>query len=159
MPTTNVSSSARRRTALARLEAEELADVVVNLRSVTVATPELEDIVERLEQITVQIRKALEWPGGITVAQAAGRLDVSRPTVRKWIKEELLISLDDSKPVEIDPRSVLDLERALTKIRQSHPTRHWSEALAAFIHDRDLLSQDWAKTGIEDLRRGDLVSR
>jgi predicted RNase H-like HicB family nuclease len=34
-----------------------------------------------------------------------------------------------------------------------------SETLAAFLHDRDLLGQKWARKGIEQLRRGELVGR
>ncbi|MEX2448472.1 MAG: hypothetical protein WD404_06990 [Solirubrobacterales bacterium] len=34
-----------------------------------------------------------------------------------------------------------------------------SEALAAFLHDRGLLGQEWARDGIEQLRRGELVER
>lgn len=58
-----------------------------------------------------------------------------------------------------DRGSAIDVERALDTIRESYPARRWSEALAAFLHDRDLLGQDWAREGIGQLRRGELVER
>jgi hypothetical protein len=44
--------------------------------------------------------------------------------------------------VEIAQRSVIEVERVLSTIRASYPSRCWSEALAAFLHDRDLLGQE-----------------
>jgi len=34
-----------------------------------------------------------------------------------------------------------------------------NDDLAAFLHDRDLLGQKWAREGIEQLKRGELVER
>jgi hypothetical protein len=34
-------------------------------------------------------------------------------------------------------------------VRESYPARQWSEALAAFLHDRDPLGQEWARDGID----------
>lgn len=45
-------------------------------------------------------------------------------------------------------RTVLTLDEELS-----------GETLAAFLHDRDLLGQKWAREGIEQLRRGELVER
>jgi hypothetical protein len=63
------------------------------------------------------------------------------------------------KPVEIVQRSVIEVERVLGTIRASYPTRRWSDALAAFLHDRDLLGQGWARESVEQMRRGELVER
>ena len=104
----------RRRTALARLEAEELADAVSELRSASHSKSEAEGLLERVAR---------------------------------------------RKPAEITQRSVIDVERVLGAVRESYPARRWSEALAAFLHDRDLLGQSWAHEGIEQLRRGELVER
>jgi len=149
----------RRRAALARLEAEELADAVSELRTASVSKSELEHALERVEALSARVQKALDLPGGLSVAQAAERLEVSEPTIRKWLAESLLERVEDHKPVEITQRSVIEVERVLGTVRESYPTRRWSEALAAFLHDRDLLEQGWAREGVEQLRQGELIER
>ena len=149
----------RRRAALARLEAEELADAVSELRTASLSKSELERVLERVEALSARVQKALDLPGGLSVAQAAERLEVSEPTVRKWLAEGLLERVKDHKPVEIAQRSVIEVERVLDTVRESYPARRWSEALAAFLHDRDLLGQEWAREGVEQLRHGELVER
>lgn len=149
----------RRRAALARLEAEELADAVSELRTASLSKAELERVLERVEALSARVQKALDLPGGLSVAQVAERLEVSEPTVRKWLAEGLLERIKDHKPVEVTQRSVIEVERVLGTVRESYPARRWSEALAAFIHDRDLLGQDWVRDGVEQLRRGELIER
>jgi excisionase family DNA binding protein len=159
MSSTTAPAQLRRRAALARLEAEELADAVLELRAASRSEVKLESIVERLEALSARMQEALEWPGGVTVAQAAERLEVSEPTVRKWLEEGLLARVAGRKPVEISQRSVIDVERVLGSVRENYPARRWGEALGAFLHDRDLLGQDWVREGIEQLRRGELIER
>ncbi len=149
----------RRRAALARLEAEELADAVSELRVASLSKSELERALERVEALSARVQKALDLPGGLSVAQAAERLEVSEPTVRKWLAEGLLEQVEDHKPVEVTQRGVIEVERVLDTVRESYPSRRWSEALAAFLHDRDLLRQEWAREGVEQLRRGELIER
>jgi transposase len=149
----------RRRAALARLEAEELADAVSELRTASLSKSELERVLERVEALSARVQKALDLPGGLSVAQAAERLEVSEPTVRKWLAEGLLERVEGHKPVEVTQRSVIEVERVLGTVRESYPARSWSEALAAFLHDRDLLGQEWAREGVEQLRQGELIER
>jgi len=149
----------RRRAALARLEAEELADAVSELRTASLSKSELERVLERVEALSARVQKALDLPGGLSVAQAAERLEISEPTVRKWLAEGLLERVEDHKPVEVTQRSVIDVERVLDTVRESYPSRRWSEALAAFLHDRDLLGQEWVREGVEQLRHGELIER
>lgn len=149
----------RRRAALARLEAEELADAVAELRTTSLSGSEFKQALERVEALSARVQKALDLPGGLSVAQAAERLEVSEPTVRKWLVDGLLEPVGGRKPMEVSQRSVIDVERVLATVRESYPARRWSEALAAFLHDRDLLGQEWAREGIEQLRRGELIER
>ena len=149
----------RRRAALARLEAEELADAVSELRTASLSKPELERALERVEALSARVQKALDLPGGLSVAQAAERLELSEPTIRKWLAEGLLERVEGHKPVEIAQRSVIEVERVLGTVRESYPSRRWSEVLAAFLHDRDLLGQEWVRQGVEQMRRGELIER
>lgn len=149
----------RRRAALARLEAEELADAVSELRTASLSKTELERALKRVEALSARVQKALDLPGGLSVAQAAQRLEVSEPTIRKWLAEGLLGRVEGHKPVEITQRSVIEVERVLSTVRESYPARRWSAALAAFLHDRDLLGQDWVRKGVEQMRQGELIER
>lgn len=149
----------RRRAALARLEAEELADAVSELRTASLSKAELERALARVEALSARVQKALDLPGGLSVAQAAERLEVSEPTIRKWLAEGLLERVEGHKPVEVTQRSVIEVERVLGTVRESYPARRWSEALAAFLHDRDLLEQGWVREGVEQLRQGELIER
>lgn len=143
----------RRRAALARLEAEKLADAVSELRTASLSKPGLERALERVEALSARVQKALDLLGGLSVAQAAERLEVSEPTIRKWLAEGLLERVEGHKPVEIAQRSVIEVEQVLDTVRESYPARRWSEALAAFLHDRDLLGREWAREGAGQLRQ------
>jgi hypothetical protein len=122
------------------LEAEELVDAVSELRTASLSKPELERALERVEALSARVQKALDMPGGLSVAQAAERVE-------------------GHKPVEVTQRSVIEVERVLGTVRESYPARRWSEALAAFLHDRDLLEQGWVREGVEQLRQGELIER
>lgn len=159
MASSTAPTQLRRLAALARLEAEELVDAVSELRSASDSKGELERAVKRVEALSARIQKTLDVPDGLTVAQVAARLQVSEPTVRKWSSEGLLKAIPGRKPVELSQRSVIELERVLEQVRQNYPAARWSKALAAFLHDRDLLDQVWSREGIKQLRRGELLER
>ena len=106
-----------------------------------------------------RILDSLDVPIGVTVEQAAERLGVTAPTVRKWLKEGLLQRTEGRKPVEVDPRSLIELHRALATVRESYPSRQWSKALAAYLHDRDLQGQAWFSKGRGEFERGEFIER
>lgn len=150
--------------ALARLEAEEVRDAVASLGVALSGSARLDRSVrERLDELstaTERLRAAFdEIPVGLTVAQAAFRLDVSIPTIKKWIRERLLESVPGRSPVEVTQFSVVRVERVLDNVRSVYPARKWTMALAAFLHDQDLQSQDWFSEGVEQFRRGEYVER
>lgn len=156
-------AQARRQAGLALLEAEELLDQVARERSTLDETSAesaldaLRETMDRIETIAHRLRDALGDAGGVSVEQAARRLDVTTPTVRKWIREGFLEAIPERKPIEVTPRSVVQVERVLDKVRKAYPTREWTRALGAFLHDRDLLAQDWARKGVEQAKRGEFV--
>jgi Homeodomain-like domain len=157
----------QRMTALAHLEAEELRmEVESEQASVSASTAarsrgasraEYEALLERWARLTRRILQMLDAPIGVTVEQAAERLDVTAPTVRKWLREGLLRRVGGRKPVEVDPRSLIELQRALIRVRENYPARQWSRALAAYLHDRDLQGQSWVGQGRGELQRGEFV--
>lgn len=124
-----------------RLGGEPLAK---RLEAVSAA---LEDLLEHLERLSP----------GLSVAQVAERLGVSIPTVKKWLKEDLLERVPDRSPIEVTPESVVRVEGILDRVREAYPAKRWTRALAAYLHDQDVQDQDWFKQGVESLRRGERV--
>lgn len=116
--------------------------------------PQVSDFLEQIETTALRLRDTL-GDVGISVEQSARRLQVSPPTIRKWIGEGLLRQVPDRKPVEVDPRSVVRVERVLENVRKSYPSREWTRALAAFLHDRDLVQ----KLGVDEAESGEYVDR
>jgi hypothetical protein len=163
------SSSAKpRRTrsqaGLALVDTEQMLDQVAREREALEhepaedLRPQVNGFLEQLEATARRLRDTL-GDAGISVEQSARRLQVSPPTIRKWIAEGLLRQVPDRKPVEVDPRSIVEVERVLANVRKNYPSRQWTQALTAFLHDRDLLGQDWAARGAVELERGELVER
>lgn len=157
----------QRMAALAHLDAEELRFEVererANIRATTsfadLSPKALDDFLERLSRLSRRMLDTLDAPIGLSVEQAAERLNVTAPTIRKWIKEGVLTQTQGRKPAEIDPRSLIEVQRALISVRANYPARQWTKALAAYLHDRDLQSQDWVAEGLREFERGEFVER
>jgi len=151
---------ARNQAGLALVDTEQMLDQVARERealeqgSAKDLRPQVSDFLEQIETTALRLRDTL-GDVGISVEQSARRLQVSPPTIRKWIGEGLLRQVPDRKPVEVDPRSVVRVERVLENVRKSYPSRDWTRALAAFLHDRDLVQ----KLGVDEVERGEYVDR
>lgn len=135
-----------RELALVRLQAAELSGAIAELGTadddrLAAIGPQLQDLLARLEGLDA----------GLTVAQAAEQLNVSPPTVSKWISEKLLDAVPGRRPVEVTPQSVVRVARILDRVRETYPTRQWTKALAAYLHDQDLQAQDWLRKGLDSL--------
>jgi transposase len=156
----------QRMAALAHLDAEELRLEVererANIRASSFAdlSPKaLDDFLERLSRLSRRMLDTLDAPIGLSVEQTAERLNVTAPTIRKWIKDGVLTQTQGRKPAEIDPRSLIEVQRALNSVRANYPARQWTKALAAYLHDRDLQSQDWVAEGLREFERDEFVER
>jgi predicted transcriptional regulator len=157
----------QRMAALAHLDAEELRIEVererANIRAAAslaeLSPEELDSFLDRLSELSRRMLRTLKAPIGLSVEQAAERLDVTAPTIRKWLKDGLLTQTPERKPAEIDPRSLIAVQRALSSVRTNYPARQWTKALAAYLHDRDLQSQDWVAEGMREFEHGEFVER
>lgn len=75
-----------------------------------------------------------------------------------WIVAHILEvpgAMSQGRTREEARENVLDALRTVLALDEELP----GEALAAYLHDRDLLGQEWAQKGIEQLRRGELIER
>jgi DNA-binding IclR family transcriptional regulator len=151
--------------ALAYLDAEDLrmqieseqARIDASSDSHLLELAELSALLDRVARRTQRLLETLDVPIGVTVDQVAERLDVTAPTVRKWLKEGFLQRVEGRKPVEVDPRSLIELQRVMAGVRKIFPARQWSKALAAYLHDRDLQSQVGVVKGRQEFERGEFV--
>lgn len=154
-------------TALAHLDAEELRLEVererANIRAAAslaeLSPEELDSFLDRLSELSRRMLSTLDAPIGLSVEQAAERLNVTAPTIRKWLKDGLLTQTPGRKPAEIDPRSLIEARRALNSVRANYPARQWAKAIAAYLHDRDLQSQGWVAEGLREFEHGQFVER
>jgi len=112
-----------------------------------------------------EFNKSLEWmaaslaaPPGVPVEQAAERLGVTGTTVRKWLRLGLIEAVPKASPQRISDDSLLALEDVFARVRETFPERAWPKALAAYLHDRELLGQEWAKAGVDALGKGRVVT-
>jgi len=152
-------------TALAHLDAEELLLEITSERASIHASSEAPDVspavlnavLTSLAEIAQRIVETLDAPIGVPVEQAAERLDVTAPTVRKWLKDGLLRRTEGRKPLEVEPRSLIEVQHVLARVRDAYPAQQWSKVLAAYLHDRDLQGQSWASKGQRELERGEFI--
>jgi transposase len=152
--------------ALAHLDAEELRLEVeherASIRAASLAElsrEELDSFLDRISELSRRMLSTLDAPIGLSVEQAAKRLGVTAPTIRKWLKDGLLTQTAGRKPAEIDPHSLIEVQRVLSSVRTNYPARQWSKALAAYLHDRDLQSQDWVAEGMHEFEHGEFLER
>ena len=93
--------------ALARLQAEQLRVCFVDARR----SGDVTLLIDELELRVGSLLETLDLPFGLRVEQVAERLQVSKPTIKKWIDEQFLDQVPDRSPVEITQDSVLRVER------------------------------------------------
>lgn len=159
MPTLSRSQLARH-TGLARLEVEDLAREVEAHREEIKRGPvkrSRADTLVLMEAIAKKLdglAQTLALSVGVTVEQAASLLEVSQPTVRKWLRESLLERVPDSRPAQLTPESVLSVRDVLAGVRERYPEREWTRALAAYLHDQDLQAEPWFREGLAAFRAG-----
>lgn len=153
-------SQLARRTGLARMELEDLARTVDahreqikhgrSKRSSADTLARMDAIAERLRELAQTLADSI----GVTIEQAAAILEVSQPTVRKWLREGLLERVPDSRPAQLTPASVLSVRDILARVRENYPEREWTRALAAYLHDRNLQARPWLREGLAAFRAG-----
>lgn len=165
MPSSSVKPKRTRSQAgLALVDTEQMLDQVAREREVLEQEPakdlrpQVSDFLKQIEATALRLRDTL-GDVGISVEQSARRLHVSQPTIRKWIGEGFLDAIPGRKPVEVDPRSVVRVERVLANVRESYPSREWTRALAAFLHDRDLVRTLGVAEAIDEAERGGYIDR
>ena len=146
----------------ARLEADEVSLLLAALRVAVERSRTARsargvlDLIASVEERVAALHEALDVPVGLSVEQSAARLGVSQPTVRKWIRGGLLDAVPGRKPIEVSQAGVLAVESIRERIGDTLPERNRTRALAAYLHDRDLLGREWAVEGVAAYRRGEL---
>ena len=146
---------------MARLESEHLRSIIASLRADLErrgrrrSSAEILELVSELEAGLDALTEALDVPVGLSVGQAASRLGVSEPTVRKWLRAGLLDAVPARKPIQVSHDSLVRLEALLSRVREALPERNTARALAAYLHDRAVLDEDWVAKGVAAYRRGE----
>lgn len=152
-----------RRTGVARLQTEDLMRTLESQRQVLQSTSrragrgELLRLIDAVIGQLGRLSEALDVQVGLTVEQAAHHLNISEPTVRKWVREGLLDRVDGRKPLEVTQESVVGVDEILARVREHYPDRDWTRALATYLHDQSLMNEPWLREGVAAYRAGKLV--
>lgn len=136
----------------ARREQERLEEATAKHKPMPRA--ELVEVFKEFNDTLERMAGMLAVEEGVAVEQAAERLGVSGTTVRKWVRHGLLARVPMARPMRVSDDSLLELEDAFTRVRDTFPEREWPKALAAYLHDRALLGQESVQAGIRSLRDG-----
>jgi len=146
----------------ARLEADEVGLLLAALRVAVERSRAASsargvlDLIASVEERVAALHEALDVPVGLSVEQGAACLGVSQPTVRRWIRDGLLDAVPGRKPIEVSQAGVLAVESILERVGDTLPECNRTRALAAYLHDRDLLGREWAVEGVAAYSRGEL---
>ena len=110
---------------------------------------------EALEEAQEALVSVKHTPG-VSVAAASERLGVSEPTIRSWVKRGALEAVAEVRPMQIDPRSLHRVSRALAELRERGRDRDWLGVVVDQLHDREARESDALREGLAQLGRGRL---
>lgn len=153
----------QRTAALARLEVEELQAELAASREghdpseLAEAIARITALLASVSMIAERMSRTLDVPVGLSIEQTAERLQVAAPTVRKWLREGFLQPVEGRTPREVDPKSVVVVERALRAVKDNFPAQRWTEALAAYLHDQHLQQSNAFRRAVDEAQRGELI--
>ena len=115
-------------------------------------------LLETLQGSVVRLAETLDVPFGLSIEQTADRLDVTAPTIRKWLSEGLLARVAGRrKPIEIDQQSVETVEHALKARPGELPGAQMVAGTGGLPARPDVQSTPSFQKGLEDATRGDLI--
>jgi hypothetical protein len=129
----------------------ELTDVRDDLASgadVSEALKQIDDALSRLDQAAPV--------SGLSVADAAAYLQVSEPTVRGWLKRDLLARVPEAKPVLIERESLRHIHRLLEELRERGEDRDWLRSFVDYVHDAAVRRTPEVQRGLADMKAGRL---
>lgn len=119
---------------------------------------EHEDDPERRRSLTAVRSHVAGRDRGAKVAEVAGLLTLSQPTVRSWIEAGVLSVVPGERPIRVDVLSVARTKRALDHLRRHGEDRNLLAAVGRSIRDQAALSGDDVAVGLDDLKAGRVVS-
>jgi hypothetical protein len=99
------------------LQAEAIAFELIELQELSLSvSAEIQTQLEAVLAANQRLRQILNGtPVGVLVSEAAARLEVSVPTVKKWVRLGLLDAAVARHPTEITANSLLRVEHAINK--------------------------------------------
>lgn len=99
---------------------------------------------------------------GSYMAGSADFISFDSPDEEGWIVARIPDvpgAMSQGRTREEATENVLDALCTMLTSEEKPTGLRWNEALVAYLHDRDLLGQEWVQEGVEQLRRGELVER
>jgi hypothetical protein len=112
------------------------------------------EALERIDKVTEGLID-LSLPE-MRVSVAAAVLNLSHPTVNKWIEFGLLEAVADASPRRVTTRSVLMVRPHLLRLQELGRKRNLLEAVLAYVDDEELLSDSRIRASLRSSDAGDL---
>lgn len=159
--------------AVALIEVSEAADRLESIESVDsaileTAPQEIREFIRRVLQETAETARELrstretliedaDASPGVRVSTASAMLEVSEPTIRDWIRRDILVAVEPSKPLQVEIQSLMQVRRVLRDLRRrATDDSEWRQNLVDSIHDAVTLKSPSVRTGIEEFEAGEL---
>jgi hypothetical protein len=147
----------RQQVAFAIVELEDVRDGLAAAVSsgpmhgdqLSAAVTGISDALARLEDVRTAA-------AGLAVADAAGYLSVSQPTVRDWLRRGLLTAVPNAKPVLVERSSAREVHAMLQELRDRGQDGNWLRAFVDYLHDRGERKRPAIVKGLQQMERGDL---
>ena len=139
--------------------AAELAEARAGLERISLSKQhqaEVRDVLDQLAGAQARLAGQLPEHPGVPVSAAGEYLQVSQPTVRLWIDRGVLRPVMGAKPVLVDLDSLRRVGRMLGELRERGQDGDWVRDLVDRLHDAAVLGGGPARTGLDELRRGEL---
>lgn len=145
---------------MGKREGQQVAYAVVKLEDardeLAASGHEVSTALKRLDEVVARLDSVSSVPPGLPVADAAAYLQVSEPTVRDWLKRDVLQQVPDAKPALVQRESLRQVHHVLEELRERGKDRDWLRAFADYVHDLAVIRSPEVQQGLADIEAGRL---
>lgn len=144
---------------MGKRDEQQIAEVMLELVDARDALRSADPVaaLQRIEDALKELG-GVERAPGLPVSRVARRLGVSEPTVRKWIDRGVLVAVTGvgEGPMLVESESLRVTERVLKELRERGQDGDWLQSLVDHLHDVDAGKSPALRSGLEELKRGEL---
>lgn len=145
---------------MGKRDGQQVAYAVVELQDARDALAssggDVASALRRIDDAVARLDRVASVPAGLPVAEAAGYLGVSEPTIRTWMRRGVLGRVADTKPVLVERVSLRKVHGVLEALRERGQDREWLRAFVDYVHDLAVIRSPEVQRGLAEMEAGDL---